>query len=75
MDIPVTFPVKKGPTSFRAEQIQSILDLMGEDSSRFMYWLGRTKHLSPDRIYAFLQTAKTFKNPQAGLNYLLKAHK
>jgi hypothetical protein len=60
------------PNSPRAEQVQAILDLMGEDTARFKYWLGRTKHLSPDAIYRMLRQARDGDNPQALFNWLLR---
>lgn len=59
--------------SEREEQILAILDLMSEDTKRFRYWLGRTKHLSPNQIYLMLKQAKQGKEtPHILFQWLLK---
>ncbi len=69
---------KSGPNSERAEQIEGVMALMGEDvknGKRFKYWLGRTKKLSPATIYELRKQAETGSNPPALFNYLLKKTK
>lgn len=76
-----------GPNSERAEKIAELMQLMREDgiqsgesevaykkrvSRRFKYWLGRTNHLTPQRIYMLMRSAREGKNPPALLNWLLK---
>lgn len=83
-----TFSKKwSGPNSPRAERIEQLLSLMGEDrkleqesdeqyaqriGKRFKYWLGRTRKYSPDEIFAMLRQARSGKNPGALFNYLIK---
>jgi len=43
-------------------------------SMRMKYWLGRTKKLSTNEIYALMQKAKNGANKQALFNYLLKTY-
>lgn len=78
------------PNSPRAEQIERLLSLMGENRKldkegekeyaerlgrRFKYWLGRTRSLSPDEIFATMRQAKEGKNPGALFNHILKTKK
>ena len=57
-----------GANSERAEQIAEVLKLMGEDNSRFKYWLGRTRKLAPEVIYHLRREAEKGKNPAALIN-------
>ena len=71
------FSKKKGANHERAEMIEQLVVFMGEsvsDSSRFKYWLGRTRKLKPQEIYALMRKAREGKNPQALFNWLLKKH-
>jgi hypothetical protein len=64
-----------GANSARAEAVEALCDFMGDDptTSRFGYWLGRTRQIQPDKLHVMMKRCrKDAKNPQALFNYLLK---
>ena len=64
-----------GVNSERADVIAQLIVFMGEKNDRFKYWLGRTRKLTPSRIYQLIRSAKDGNNPPALFNYLLKKEK
>lgn len=64
--------IERKPNSDRAEVVEQLCKFMDNDTKRFKYWLGRTKHLSPAEIYGKMKEAKGGKNPQALFNFILK---
>jgi hypothetical protein len=72
MDVPNIehYTQKSGPAHERAEVIERLLKFMGDQ--RWGYWLGRTKHLTPQDIYRMMRNAEEGKNPHALFNHLLK---
>lgn len=61
--------------SERAEQVSLILEMTGEDNTRFKYWLGRTRHLSPQGIYLMLKEARNGREPVKLFQWLLNKSK
>ncbi len=81
---PISEVLKLAPTSkIRSpleEQIVSLMELMGEqvenNSARYKFWLGRTRHLSVEQIYLMIKEAKRAKEtPHILFQYLLKKSK
>lgn len=66
---------KRGATSPKAEIIEQLCKFMGEDNTRFAYWCGRTRKLTPSQIYELMQKAKNGNNKPALFNWLLKNNK
>ena len=66
-------PKKKGPNHERAAVVEELVAFMGEQNDRMPYWLGRTRKLSPSRIYQLISKAKEGKKPRALFQHLLSA--
>lgn len=65
---------KKGkPNSARADAVEQLCLFMGENPAGSMkYWLGRTRHLSPNDILDTIRQAKEGREPKKLFNWLLK---
>ena len=74
-----TAPVAKtrgGINSAKADAVERLMrEVMHEnpnDSTRFKYWLGRTRKLKPHALHAMIGSAKEGRKPGALFNHLLK---
>lgn len=68
-------PRKFGVTSARAEQIEQLIEFMGEDMKEFPKWCGMTKHLSPGKIHDMMKKANGGYNKRGLFMFLLKKSK
>lgn len=67
------FKYRRPVNSKRAYVIEQVILFMGEkDNSRFGYWCGRTKKVSPDRLFELMSESKQGKNPRALFQWKLK---
>ena len=72
------YPEKKtkgGINSQRSYAVEQLMIFMREDpknNTRFKYWLGRTRKITPARIFENMSRSKGSKNPQALFNWFLK---
>lgn len=67
-----------GINSAKADAVERLMrEIMHEDpkdTTRFKYWLGRTRKLTSGQIHALIGSAKEGRKPAALFNYLLKNH-
>lgn len=66
---------KTGANSLRSDVVHQLCMFMENNTLRFKYWLGRTRHLKPGEIYDLIKQSEKNETPQRLFNYLLKKSK